>query len=136
MQLDPIFNITIESMTENEIEYEIITWLRARNWICRRQQSGVFFTADGRRMKIGENGECDWRCMRPLPRIRKPQVLPTSDGRVEYLELEAKSTNGKPSENQRAYIAKRTEQGVAVIVADSMEKFRWEYYRWFRDDTP
>jgi hypothetical protein len=99
-------------MSENEVEAEIISWLRAGGWICRRQHVGVFRTMDGRKLRLGELGECDWRCMKAV------------DGaKVKYFELECKATGKTPEPEQREYIAKRRHQGFIAIWADSLEMF-------------
>jgi hypothetical protein len=102
---------TTRHQTENEVEDEIVTFLRREGWIVRRQHSGLFYTRDGRPIKIGEIGECDWRAMRPTDSIR----------RVEHLEIEVKATGQRPGKAQRQYIAKRRHQGFAACWADSLK---------------
>lgn len=101
-------------MTENEVEYQIVSWLREQGYIVRRQHVGVYRTLDHRTVRIGDLGECDWRAFRSL-----------RDGLAcEYLEFEAKATGRKPAPKQREYMAKRKHQGIVCICADSLESFK------------
>jgi hypothetical protein len=99
--------------SENDIEAEIIGYLRERGWICRRQHVGVYSTPDGRRQAIGDRGECDWRCFRAHDGIL-----------AKYLELEVKAPGKKPTSAQMEYMAKRQAQGFVAVWADSLEMFR------------
>ena len=109
-------------VSENDVEAEIIGFLVKRGWIIRRQHSGVFFTANGDRIPIGEKGMCDWSAMRPRGEERK----------VEYLEVEAKKPGEKPKRIQREYIAKRLHQGISATWADSLALFtRWYFMEGF-----
>ena len=102
--------------TENEVEAECIGWLRKQGWIVRRQHSGVFYTRDGRPLKVGETGECDWRAFKG------------GDARgilhQQYFELELKATGKKPSKAQRDYMTKRMHQGVLAFWADSLDSMQ------------
>lgn len=103
---------------ERETTHEAITWLRSKDWICRRQHSGLFMTQYGTPIRMGENGECDWRCMRA-------KVAEY----VEYFELEMKRPGEKPEDEQLEYMAKRTYQGFNATWADSIEMLQ----RWYKD---
>ena len=98
--------------SENDVEAEIIRFLVRRNWIVRRQHSGVFRTNAGIPIRLGEKGMCDWSAMKP-----------TAPGLVRYLEVEAKATGKTAKPEQREYIAKRRHQGVSCCVADSGKGF-------------
>ena len=104
--------------SENEVEDEVVTWLRVEGWIVRRQHVGTYYTRDGRPLSIGDVGECDWRAFRPF------RNLPGAAG---YLEFEAKATGKRPTDAQREYMAKRRRQGVLCIWADSLESFIRQY---------
>ena len=106
----------VPKQTENEVEAECIGWLRKQGWIVRRQHSGVFYTRDGRPLKVGETGECDWRAFKG------------GDARgilhQQYFELELKATGKKPSKAQRNYMTKRMHQGVLAFWADSLDSMQ------------
>ena len=110
---------TVESkqsgpITENEVEYAVVHFLRARGWIVERNQVGLLYTADGRPCPVGRKGQCDWRAMRPLP---------GAPGKAYYFEVELKRPGAKPTQVQREYMALRKHQGMAVTWADSLEAF-------------
>jgi hypothetical protein len=107
----------INHQTENEVEDQIVTFLRREGWIVRRQHSGLYYTADGRPVRIGEVGECDWRAMRAK-----------AGGYVEYMEIEVKATKKRPGKAQRQYIAKRRHQGFFACWTDSLSMLQ-DYMR-------
>lgn len=106
--------------TENDVEAEIIGFLKNRGWIIRRQHSAVVRSLAGHSIRLGEVGQCDWSAMRPCA---QPRI-------VEYLEIEVKRPGEKPSKAQREYIAKRLHRGISATWADSLELFR----RWYCDE--
>ena len=70
----------------------------------------------GAPVKMGEAGECDWRCMR------------VSHGEyVQYFELELKAPGKKPRPDQYEYMAKRTHQGFNATWCDSLEMLKAWY---------
>lgn len=95
---------------------ECINWLRSKDWICRRNHVGVFETQYGKPMRVGENGSCDWICIRALP-----------DRTAQYVEIEFKASGKKPRKEQYEYIAKRTHQGFNATWADSLEMLKKWY---------
>ena len=105
-------------MTENEVEAGIVRFLRERNWIVDRNNVGVFYTRDGRPLKIGRTGQCDWRA------TRDRRLTP------HYIEVEVKAKGKKktPSKEQREYMALRKHQGVLVTWANSVESFSNWYF--------
>lgn len=104
--------------TENEVVAECIAWLRERGWVARRQHVGTFQPiSGGAPVRMGENGECDWRCFR------------AAHGKcIEYFEWEAKSPGKKPRPDQLEYIAKRRHQGFNATWADSLEMLQEWYF--------
>lgn len=104
-------------VNEKQITNDCIEWLRSKNWICRRQHVGTFKPmSGGAPVTMGENGECDWRCMR------------AAHGKtVEYFELEMKAPGKKPRPDQLEYMAKRTHQGFNVVWADSLNVLKKWY---------
>lgn len=107
----------MSTVTENDVEAEIIGFLKNRGWIIRRQHSAVVKSLSGFAIRLGEVGQCDWSAMRPSGQDRT----------VEYLEIEAKAPGKKPDKAQREYIAKRLHQGISATWADSLDVFR----RWY-----
>jgi hypothetical protein len=104
-------------MTENEVTAACIGWLRKRGWICRRQHVGSFQPLSGGAIvRMGEEGECDWRCLRAR-----------GGAYIEYFELEMKATGKSPRPKQREYIAKRIHQGFNATWVDSLEALKKWY---------
>lgn len=102
---------------ERQTTADCIEWLRDRGWICRRQHVGTFQPiSGGAPTKMGEQGECDWRCMRAA-----------NEKHIEYFELELKATGKKPRPDQFQYMAKRQHQGFKVTWADSLEMLQAWY---------
>lgn len=100
--------------SENEVESDIIeNYLRPLGWVCRRQHRGNFYTRDGRRVSVGDEGESDWRCLKAV-----------NGYTIQYFELETKATGEKPTAAQKEYIAKRNKQGFIALWADSLEMFK------------
>ena len=104
-------------MNERQVTNDCIEWLRSLGWICRRQHVGTFQPmSGGAPVKMGEAGECDWRCMR------------VSHGEyVQYFELELKAPGKKPRPDQYEYMAKRTHQGFNATWCDSLEMLKAWY---------
>lgn len=102
---------TPKKQTENQVEAEIVNFLRKHGWIVDRNNVGGIFTRDGRPMSIGRTGQCDWRATRD--RKFNPH----------YLEVEVKATGKKPEPHQREYMALRSYQGILVTWADSLDSF-------------
>ena len=106
-----------KNITENDVEADILGFLVRKNWIVRRQHSGVFRTLTGLPLRLGEPGMCDWSAMRP-----------TGGRVVQYLEIEAKRPGKHADPKQREYIAKRKHQGISCCVADSGAAFEDWYF--------
>jgi hypothetical protein len=112
----------VSTVSENDVEAEIIGFLVKRGWIIRRQHSCLVRSLSGHKIRLGELGQCDWSAMRPQGEDRK----------VEFLEIEAKRPGEKPSKVQREYIAKRLHQGISATWADSLALFeRWYFMEGF-----
>ena len=107
--------------SETAVTAECIAWLRERGWIARRQHVGTFQPiSGGAPVRMGENGECDWRCMRALP-----------GHCTEMFELEMKASGKKPRKEQYEYLAKRRHQGFNATWVDSLEMLQ----RWYFDEA-
>ena len=105
--------------SEREVVHDCIGWLRSQGWICRRQHVGTFQPVSGGAVvRMGEEGECDWRCMRKQ-----------GADCVEYFELEMKASGKKPRAKQLEYMAKRRHQGLHATWADSLDMLR----KWYQE---
>lgn len=112
-------NMSSNMQSEREVVHDCISWLRREGWICRRQHVGTFQPVSGGAVvRMGEEGECDWRCMRK----RGPDC-------VEYFELEMKASGKRPRVKQVEYMAKRRHQGLHATWADSLEMLR----KWYQE---
>ena len=108
--------------TENEVEADVVGWLRKRGWIVRRQHVGTFYTSSGIPISIGETGACDWWGVRAV-----------SHGYAEYIEIEIKATGKRPSKKQGEYMALRKHRGFTCIWADSLEIFEKKYMTYIKN---
>ena len=107
------------AQSEREVVGDCIGWLRSQGWICRRQHVGSFQPVSGGAVvRMGEEGECDWRCMRKR-----------GGDCVEYFELEMKASAKRPRLKQLEYMAKRRHQGLHATWADSLEMLQL----WYRE---
>jgi len=112
--------------SENDVEAQIVLFLIEKNWIVRRQHSGLFRLPDGKPIRIGEPGMCDWSAMRSS---QSQDVW--MDNKVEYLEVEVKRPGGRLRPEQREYIAKRIFQKIAATSSDSLKSFE-DWYKMMR----
>ena len=111
--------MTNNMQSEREVVHDCIGWLRSQGWICRRQHVGSFQPVSGGAVvRMGEEGECDWRCMRK-----------GGGDCVEYFELEMKAFGKRPRLKQLEYMAKRRHQGLHATWADSLEMLQL----WYRE---
>ena len=109
--------VVVKEVTEAQVTNACIGWLRARGWICRRQHVGGYQPISGGPVvRMGERGECDWRCMRV-----------SHDRRIDYFELEMKATGKQPRQEQYEYMAKRTHQGFNATWANSLDMLKLWY---------
>jgi len=96
------------SVRESDVVKQVVEYLFRLGWTPKRNHVGLFYTAWGQEIKIGEPGECDWVFLRP--------------DCVLYLEI--KRPGEKPSKEQREFIAKRRHQGFLADWTDSLEKLK------------
>lgn len=117
-------------LSENDVEKQIVDFLRAHRWTVTRQQSGLFARPSGRvnginarydkgRIRIGIPGMCDWRAERPVPRGEW-----TAGGYVQAFEFEVKAPGKKLSLLQVVYIAIRREAGFVAERFDCFDHAR------------
>jgi len=105
-------------LTESQVTRQICDFLRAHGWRVCRQQSGLFATTDGRRIRIGERGAADWWAVRAFG----------DDGRAEFFFLEVKGTGRAPSDRQRSWINDANRDGLEAEWFDSFERFEGWYF--------
>ena len=91
--------------TENEIQKEILTYLKYRGIIAWRNQSG-FIRLGGRFINLGEEGSPDIVGLLPSGR---------------FLAIEVKTQTTKPSKIQKDFLQKITNSGGLAIIARSVE---------------
>jgi hypothetical protein len=97
--------ITQNKITENQATVDCLAWVRQLGWYAHRNQVGLFYTRDGRPVKIGVEGTPDWLLLHPEHGI---------------VWLEMKSSTGKPSKLQRERLAMLRHLGFRVGVARSV----------------
>jgi len=96
-------------ISENQATIDCLAWVRQLGWYAHRNQVGLFYTRDGRPVKIGVEGTPDWLLLHPEHGI---------------LWLEMKSSTGNPSKLQRERLAMLKHLGFRVGVANSTERLR------------
>lgn len=94
-------------MTETDLMRLICIRLSELGCIVHRTNSGVYYTKDGRPVRIGIPGMSDLQGHRP-------------DGKCFYLEV--KLPGQKPRENQRRFLDAMRRSGAIAGWADSVEK--------------
>ena len=109
--------------SENDVEYNIVTWMQEQGWIAERANVGLLYTKNGTRQRIGKPGQCDWRFKRGA---HHP---------IHYLEIEMKAPGEKPDDRQREYMASMKSVGVVAQWFDSLEKFEDWYRRVMHSET-
>ena len=108
-----------EERTENDVEYNIVTWMQAQGWIAERANVGLLYTKNGTPQRIGKPGQCDWRFKRGA---HHP---------IHYLEIEMKAPGEKPDDRQREYMASVGSVGIVAVWFDSFAEFGKWYIRTF-----
>lgn len=94
-------------MTEHDIQTAISIELCKRGCIVHRTNSGVYYTKDGRPVRIGVPGMSDLQGHRP-------------DGRCFYLEI--KRPGQKPRKNQDLFLSAMRSTGAIAGWADSVDR--------------
>jgi hypothetical protein len=123
-----LFKRRTADQPENQVEAQVLGWLRIRGWICTRQQSGLFSRpfAPQSRITVGERGMADYRCERPIiPAGKRPQ-----DGTWphELWYLETKGLGERPSPAQQAWLDARNALGTPATWCDSLGMLQ-DWYR-------
>lgn len=104
------------ALSEVDVTRQICDFLRARGWILKRQQSGLFQRPGSTaRVRIGEVGEADWMAIKPCG---------FALGYMFYSEVKA---SGKiPSFDQQVWLETRRRLGFEADWFDSLELFgKW-----------
>lgn len=94
-------------MTEHDIQTLISLELSRHGCVVHRTNSGVYYTKDGRPVRIGHRGQSDLQGHRP-------------DGKCFYIEV--KKPGEKPRQNQLDFIEAMKNSGAIAGWADSVEK--------------
>lgn len=94
-------------MTETDIQTEIRVALSEHGCIVHRTNSGIYYTQDGRPVRIGAPGQSDLQGHR-------------ADGKCFYIEV--KKPGQKPRENQLNFLQAMRDSGAIAGVAHSVEE--------------
>lgn len=108
--------VPVPERTENDVEYNIVGWMRAQGWIAERNPVGLLYTKDGRPHPVGKPGACDWR-------FKRSRLYS-----LDYMEIECKAPGKKPDKRQLEYMAAMKASGVVAAWFDSLAKFE-DWYR-------
>lgn len=92
---------------ETDLMYRIAVALSEKGCIIHRTNSGLYYTRDGRPVRIGEVGMSDLQGHRP-------------DGKAFYLEV--KTYEGKKGEAQKKFIAAMERSGAIAGFVRSIEE--------------
>lgn len=101
--------------TENDVEWNIVTWMQCQGWIAERANVGLLYTKNGTPQRIGKPGQCDWRFKRG------------THHQLHYMEIEMKAPGQKPDQHQREYMASMKHQGIVAVWFDSLAEFEGWY---------
>lgn len=109
--------------TENFVEKQVVEFMRREGWTAYRQQSGLFKTEHGGRVRVGFEGEPDWRFERPVTR-----------GVFQVCRVETKAPGKKPKPKQLEAIAS-FDVGLNQPAwwCDSIEMHKQKYYENFKE---
>ncbi len=111
----------VKHLSEAEVTRQICDFLRARGWILKRQQSGLFQRPGSTaRVRIGEVGEADWMAMRPAS-------SPLGSGWCAFFYFEIKAPHKIPSFDQSVWLETRRRLGFEAEWFDSLEHFEGWY---------
>lgn len=103
-----------EELNENDVEWNIVTWMQEQGWIAERANVGLLYTKNGTPQRIGKTGQCDWRFKRG------------AHHELHYMEIEMKAPGEKPDDCQREYMASMDSVGIVNKWFDSFAVFeRW-----------
>ena len=134
-----------EDLPENQVEAQIVDFLRAKGWHVIRQQVGTYVPyrvlAEARSgktpnvipIRIGEKGMCDWkasRALEPWMTIRPSGASRLGNAAKELIarhefEFEVKAPGRRPNPDQLEYIRR--------AIALKRNAFWWSSYDAFRE---
>ena len=92
---------------ETSLQNEIRIALSKRGCVCLRSNVGMFYTIDGRQIRIGEDGQSDLHGHRP-------------DGQAFYIEVKTKF--GKPTLKQIEFLKAMRSTGARAGIAYTPEE--------------
>jgi hypothetical protein len=118
-----------DQLPENKVEAQIVGYLRVLGWRVARRQSGRFrCLSHPGVVTIGEPGEADYECLRPLVGGWLPNQ---NSGKCHHFFLEIKAPGKKPDDNQLLFGRRMQVQGFIWVWFDSLEGFK----DWYRKQT-
>lgn len=106
-----------EERTENDVEWNIVTWMQEMGWIAERANVGLLYTKNGTPQRVGKPGQCDWRFKR------------NAAFRIHYMEIEIKAPGCRPDRHQMEYMASMRHCGIIAAWFDSLAAMQ----EWYRD---
>ncbi len=97
----------LPALTEKHVTDQVIGWLRAKGWMCVRQQSGLVNLPGDRKMRVGTPGLPDWCCFKG----------------ARYFFLELKRPSKKLSEDQLIWFAMAERNKINAMWCDGLGNF-------------
>lgn len=122
-----------EDLPENQVTAQCIDWLRLQGWICTRRQSGLFSRpSDPRsRIRIGEPGEADWYCRRPMLKHLPTRENAPCAGIIQAFALELKAPGREPTREQLEWGRRQMALGFVWTWTDDLRKLQaWHERTW------
>jgi len=101
--------------TEAEVTKECVEFLHSLGWRPKRNHVGLFYTANGVPIPMGERGEPDWTFTHPI----HPAIW-----------IELKKTGESPKDVQREFIAKLKHFGYKAGWTDSLNRLKEMLSEW------
>jgi hypothetical protein len=108
-----------ENLPENQVEEQIVGYLKALGWRVYRMSAGARQNAHGGWVSFGERGVADYAAWRP-------KWAGKGVDRCELLFVEVKAPGQKPKPHQLNWLAGARVSGAEATWVDSLDGFcRW-----------
>jgi len=118
-----------KALSEADVTRQICDFLRARGWILKRQQSGLFQRPESAaRVRIGEVGEADWMALKSTPILSEYGKFA---GLSAVIFFGVKAPGRKPSFDQSVWLETRRRLHFEADWFDSPDKFAAWYQERF-----
>lgn len=101
--------------TENDVTVAVLALAKRLGWRPHRNHVGTFYTRDGRPVKVHKIGMPDWLLLHPKHGV---------------CWVEVKRPGGKPSKEQREFMASLTHAGYRVCLVESDSDLALFFERW------